>query len=470
MIEALLIALTWLGLMAVLWGLNLNPAVTDILVVVVTTSCVFFLIQQALSAIRERELKRAVAAKKRSQPAPAPAPESNDNEKPSPSPAREIGVPPQEPLQAELLASASAEHPEVVPVQVNTVAIEAPTASRPWTPTIGIRSIPENLPSMTDRESRPAPQVQTYGVDEIESLGRQAPVASASHVDLPSPTAPVGPPASPFKRTADNTKEEGHQRQPRKSRPILEPADFTRNAEQPGFLYLARNPEHWLGLHKIGQTIHHPSRRVGELNKQHAKYSDIGSFALLDVVSVVDAYGAEQVLFKVLEEMRPVLGREFIIAHQSFLSDTMRAVADFVRGENDWLNQICQDLELTDHPPWPPRPVRHNFYGVAKPPGWVYLARNRYHLENTYRFGASKELPEKALQTLNTKQKEATSQIGFYTVVFALPVWNTNLSRTEGWRSLAQWRLAGTRSFVRGPLDELAVALTDGLQEKSVPS
>jgi len=243
-----------------------------------------------------------------------------------------------------------------------------------------------------------------------------------------------------------------------------------RNAGQRGFLYLARNPEHWFGLHKIGQTIHHPSRRVGELNKQHAKYSDIGSFALLDVVSVVDAYGAEQVLFKVLEEMRPVLGREFIIAHQSFLSDTMRAVADFVRGENDWLNQIYQDLELTDHPPWPPRPVRHNFYGVAKPPGWVYLARKRYHLENTYRFGASKELPEKALQTLNTKQKEATSQIGFYTVVFALPVWNTNLSRTEGWRSLAQWRLAGTRSFVRGPLDELAVALTDGLQEKSVPS
>lgn len=303
-----------------------------------------------------------------------------------------------------------------------------------------------------------------YRLEQFDDSARPAPVEAFMPKAAPARTStPIGPAWEAPKPSAPKDQT---QRVPTTPRPIpqpLKPEDFQRNAGQRGFLYLARNPEHWTGLFKVGQTIHHPSRRVAELNKQHAKHKDIGQFDLLDVVEVFDAYGAEQVLFKVLNDLRPVSGREFFIADQGHLSMTMRAVADFVQGRPDELNRIYRELDPKRFNSWPGRVPWYRHHGVARAKGWVYLARNQYHLADTYLFGATSGHPESALKELNEGQRTETPQIGFYTVVFTLPVFNTISSRTIGWRALSPWKLKGSRSYIRGPLLEISKALSDSL-------
>lgn len=303
-----------------------------------------------------------------------------------------------------------------------------------------------------------------YRPEQFDGPARPAPIEAftpkAATVPTSSPVGPAWvPPANPRPVLSA-----GAPRAPRPTPPVLKPEDFQRNAGLRGYLYLARNPEHWAGLFKVGQTIHHPSRRVAELNKQHAEHKDIGLFDLLEVVEVGDAYGAEQVLFKVLNDLRPVEKREFFIADQGYLSMVMHAVADFIRGRPDALNRIYRDLDPQQFPSWPGRTPRYIHHGVGRAKGWVYLARCQYHFADTYLFGATAKHPETALRELNEGQKQDTPQIGFYTVVFALPVWNTKASRTMGWQALSAWKVEGSRSYVRGPLSIMAETISNALK------
>lgn len=282
---------------------------------------------------------------------------------------------------------------------------------------------------------------------------------------LPSPPdRPLGPSGEARRTNAPSSTPAGP-RKLRTPRPILRPEDFQQNAGIPGFLYLARNEEHWTGLHKVGQTRNHPSGRVAQLNKEHGKLTDIGDFQLMDVVPVVDAYGAEQVLFQVLDDLRPARGREFFIADRPFLSEAMQAAARFICGDDEWLNRIFQDVDRGDQPAWPAYPDRYNYRAAGRPPGWVFIARNRFHAADTYRVSASVKLPDVVIKEWNNFQRTVTPQIGFYSVVYAVPVVNYVQAGTIGKRALARWKLDGQRSFFRGPLSELAGALSAALQD-----
>lgn len=476
MVEALLLTLAWAGGMAFLWGLGLEADLSWGLTVVATISALFLLFEH-LRSPRESKKKSKAATSARSHlnqlpvvsdlsptsmqldptPGEAEAPLLNEERtrasSPSPPYWRET------PFKVEPQVRDAAQVASPDPAFKASITKEAPTPI---------------VDSSAQRAEMMEPKsVNLYGAEAFQSRGRSAPSATQTLHQLPiKPNTPIGPTskvrvsetsvgaARPSARGASG-EQSGN-----RVRKTLSPGDFTVNHKVHGFLYLARNPEHWEGLHKVGQTRRHPRDRVGQLNDQHSQYSDIGSLDLLDVVPVVDAYGAEQVMFHVLSEMRPVEKREYFIANSTFLSETMRAVAEFVKvdGDKEWLNRIYLGLDLHDHPSWPPHPMRHNYYGVARSPGWVYLARNRFHKADTYRFGASSLRPEEALRELNNGQTEATSQIGFYTVVFAMPAWDSKQARTIGWRALAPWRLAGSRSFVRGRLDELAGNLVEGLK------
>lgn len=307
--------------------------------------------------------------------------------------------------------------------------------------------------------------LEKYRPKQFDEPARPAPIAeSIPVVDLTPVTTPTGPAWVP---PAPRMQSDGASRSPSAPRPqrrILKPEDFTSNAGKRGFLYLARNPEHWDGLFKVGQTLRHSSFRLRELNDLHAKHKDIGTFELLDVVEVADAYGAEQVLFLVLSDLRPVLKREFFIADKAYLSKVMRAVADFVSGRPDELNSLYRDLDPNDFPAWPGKTPWYRRPYASGARGWVYLARCQYHLADTYLFGSTRETPEAEVAKLNDGQRSDTPQIGFYAVVFALPVWDTKASRTIGWRALAPWKLDGSRSYVRGPLAKIAESLTEALR------
>lgn len=290
------------------------------------------------------------------------------------------------------------------------------------------------------------------------SRERAVAVAPPKTIDLPeTPPSPVGPTqtggqASPAHRVCSS----------KRAKIELSPADYERNAGRPGFLYLARNSEHWTALFKIGQTLN-AERRIDRLNEEHANVPDLGFFKLLVTVPVSDAYNAEKIIFKVLDELRPVPGREFFIANEDFLLEALQAAAEFVDGEPVRLNKLYEELDPMQHPPQPSYPQRYT-YKKNDSVGWIFFARNRFHQKNTYRFAATKETPEQAIKKWNHSQRTCTSKIGFYVIVFALPVWDSVQSRALGWEAISRWKIKGTRSFVRGPLTELAEALIHGLE------
>lgn len=314
-------------------------------------------------------------------------------------------------------------------------------------------------------ESPQADPLAIYRPEQFDAPPRAASIAaSPPPVPVSRSTEPTGPAYEPPAPRSASVLAARTPNAPRPPRPVLKPSDFQRNAGKRGFLYLARNPEHWDGLFKVGQTLRHPRFRVQELNALHAKHKDIGTFELLDVVEVADAYGAEQVLFLVLSALRPVPGREFFIADKAYLSKVMRAVADFITGRPEELNNLYRDLDPNDFPAWPGKAPWYRRPYASGARGWVYLARCQYHLADTYLFGATRETPEAEVAKLNDGQSSDTPQIGFYAVVFALPVWDTKASRIAGWRALAQWKLYGSRSYVRGPFAQIVDTLTQALR------
>jgi hypothetical protein len=189
----------------------------------------------------------------------------------------------------------------------------------------------------------------------------------------------------------------------------------------------------------------------------------------LDVVPVVDAYGAEQVLFQVLDDLRPVKGREFFLASRSYLLDAMQAAAQFITGDDEWLNSIYSDLDCSDHPDCPAYPGRYNYNTVGRSPGWVFIARNRFHQADTYRVSASVKRPDVIVDDWNVLQRTTTPHIGFYEVVYAVPVANYRRAGAIGKRALERWKLRGQRHFYRGPLSELAASLESALQAATKP-
>ena len=256
------------------------------------------------------------------------------------------------------------------------------------------------------------------------------------------------------------------QRAPRARRAVLKPSDFqSKNAGVRGFLYLARNEDHWDGLHKLGQTAAtRPDARIDRLNLEHRRMVDIGVFQLLDAVPVSDAYGAEQALFEALDALRPVGGREFFLGNRAFLVEAMSTAARFIEGDGEGLNNLRDGIDPADPPFVPPFAPRYDYSPAGRPPGWVFLARNRFHKIDTYRLSSSVQAPGVVVKKWNEFQRTATSQIGFYEVVYAVPVVNYLTGLALGKQALAPWLLNGTRSrFLRAPLSLLAATLESAL-------
>jgi len=305
---------------------------------------------------------------------------------------------------------------------------------------------PEPAPPTTSQFDRPS--------------GRVVLPPSDATILPPQPVRPLGPAADP-PRPPQSRSSSAAPRAPRPPRPNLRPEDFQRNAGVPGYLYSARNSEQWQGLHKVGQTRNHPRGRVTQLRQENR---DIGDFELLDVVPVVDAYGAEQVLFQVLNELRPVQGREFFLASRSYLFEAMQAAAQFIAGDDKWLNSVYRDLDRSEHPDCPAYSGRYNYNTIGRSPGWVFIARNRFHQADTYRVSASVKRPDLIVDDWNVLQRTTTPHIGFYEVVYALPVANYRKAGAIGKLTLERWKLRGQRHFYRGPLSDLAASLESALQ------
>jgi hypothetical protein len=239
---------------------------------------------------------------------------------------------------------------------------------------------------------------------------------------------------------------------------IFDPNHFRRHSKVPGFLYLARNPFHEVGLHKLGYTTESPITRLTRLNEQHCIASDIGTFELIHSVPVSDSYEAEQALFEVLSDARVVAKREFFFESQEFLTRGLDAAREFSAVSTTAFTQFYEwSLDRDD---WKKlRPAQVNQVSVTpllRPEdGWVYIARNPWHRANIYRVSCSKFNPLSKVEELNATQRKLTSQIGFYALVYCIGSVDIGSLWTGLNRRLTKYRLKGSRVFFEAQLTEL---------------
>lgn len=93
-------------------------------------------------------------------------------------------------------------------------------------------------------------------------------------------------------------------------------ADFNKNHDKPGWVYVARNDLMREDLYKIGcTTLRHPETRTAQLNsEQRGGTSRIGFFNLVLAVAVLDAQGCEAALLRRLDVLKESKGKEFVNA------------------------------------------------------------------------------------------------------------------------------------------------------------
>lgn len=106
----------------------------------------------------------------------------------------------------------------------------------------------------------------------------------------------------------------------------------------------------------------------------------------------------------------------------------------------------------------PPSDARHfqRHQGVA---GWIYAARNEMHLADVFKLGYTTATPEERVKNLNTEQRNRTSQIGFFELVFARPVIDTYGAEQRLFAAIAHHRVSKGKEFFCLPLDELAAEI-----------
>ena len=98
-------------------------------------------------------------------------------------------------------------------------------------------------------------------------------------------------------------------------------------------------------------------------------------------------------------------------------------------------------------------------------PGWVYVARNEMHQTDVFKVGYTTANPEVRVKGLNTEQRNRTSQIGFFDLVFKRPVINAYGAEQRLFTIIDSYRVSKGKEFFRMPLDELAAAVVAAVHE-----
>lgn len=252
---------------------------------------------------------------------------------------------------------------------------------------------------------------------------------------------------------------------------VFDPAHYSRHTGVPGFLYIARNDCHQLGLYKMGYTTVAPPERIKTLNQQHKRASDVGHFSLVFASPVSGSYDAEQALFDVIAAKRVAAKREFFVERSDFLIKALQAASIFNNGNPDALDDFmdwslgqaswekCRPAIL-DSVPVPPK---------LKPTDeWIYVLQNPWHRDSIFRVGHTKNDPHIKLAELNRKQRELTCQIGFYKLVKCIVVDDLGAMLPRFNALIQPYKMSGSRTFVDMPLDRLTETIIQAAQDPGV--
>lgn len=85
--------------------------------------------------------------------------------------------------------------------------------------------------------------------------------------------------------------------------------------------------------------------------------------------------------------------------------------------------------------------------------GWVYVARNDMHREDLYKIGYTEQSPESRVLKLNTEQRNRTSQIGFFSLLYACAVFDAQGCEQALFERIGRLRESERKEFVNAPLE-----------------
>lgn len=85
--------------------------------------------------------------------------------------------------------------------------------------------------------------------------------------------------------------------------------------------------------------------------------------------------------------------------------------------------------------------------------GWVYVARNDLHREDIYKIGYTEQTPEQRVSTLNSAQKRHTGQIGFFQLVYAVAVLDSQGCEQELFKRIGKLLESSRKEFANAPLE-----------------
>lgn len=277
--------------------------------------------------------------------------------------------------------------------------------------------------------------------EQVQAKEAHKPINTSASVK-PAPAAPVSASAQPKQSPAPE---------------LRKAIDYQRHAGLPGFLYIARNDEHLDYVFKLGYTTVDPQHRAERLSRQLALSGDIGEFRIVHSVGVTAAYDTEQALFDALVDRRIAKGREFFYADELALFCAMRAASRLCEGSTAELT------DFLDGEPWKHSPMMHkprvqscpSTTDLPEARGWAIACRNPWHRPETFRIAFTTRNPQSFIHRLNSPQRVRTSQIGFFDLVICCPVRDLSAAKRVLSRSLAPFKIAGKRSFIRTPLEGL---------------
>ena len=87
-------------------------------------------------------------------------------------------------------------------------------------------------------------------------------------------------------------------------------------------------------------------------------------------------------------------------------------------------------------------------------PGWVYVTRNDLMREDIYKVGCTaQQHPETRTSQLNSEQRNGTSRIGFFNLVFAVAVFDAQGCEAALLRRVEVLKESRGKEFVNAPLD-----------------
>jgi len=99
------------------------------------------------------------------------------------------------------------------------------------------------------------------------------------------------------------------------------------------------------------------------------------------------------------------------------------------------------------------KPSPEHFERDRGEPGWVYVARNDMHREDIYKVGYTTKTPKYRVALLNSNQRNRTSQIGFFTLIYACAALDAYGCEQALFARVGRLREAERKEFVNAPLE-----------------